>query len=106
MALVTAQPGRQRPRCAAEVPAQIQLADRGEELRHGARAAFSYGATNWFPAQLGHWMAAHQAPAASITDGLIFMAVAVLLTRTIGMTAQAARIRPDAVAAPRVAVGS
>ena len=58
----------------------------------GARAAFSYGATDWFPTQLGHWMIAHQVTTNAITDGLIFMAVAMLLTRTIGLAAKAGRL--------------
>jgi hypothetical protein len=55
----------------------------------GARAAFSYGAEHWFPAQLASWCVAHQVTAGAITDGLIFMAVAMLLTRTLGLAARA-----------------
>jgi hypothetical protein len=51
----------------------------------GARAAFSYGSYHWFSAQLTHWCIAHQVTGAAITDGLIFMAVAMLLVRTIGI---------------------
>lgn len=58
----------------------------------GARAAFSYGSSHWFPAQLASWCAAHQVTAAAITDGLIFMAVAMLLTRTLGLAARAATL--------------
>ena len=58
----------------------------------GARAAFSYGSSHWFPAQLTSWCIAHQVTAAAITDGLIFMALAMLLTRTIGLGARAARL--------------
>jgi hypothetical protein len=60
----------------------------------GARAAFSYGATRWFPAQLAHWCAAHQVSGAAITDGLIFMAVAMIVTRTLGLAARAAALPP------------
>jgi hypothetical protein len=62
----------------------------------GARAAFSYGATRWFPAQLAQWCAAHQVTAAAITDGLIFMAVVMILTRTLGLAARAATLPPAA----------
>jgi hypothetical protein len=63
----------------------------------GARAAFSYGATHWFPAQLDQWCAVHQVTAAAITNGLIFMAVAMLLTRTLGLGVRAAALpRPMA----------
>ena len=51
----------------------------------GARAIFSYGASHWFGNQLGSWLAANSIPSAAITDGLIFMAVAMLLTRTAGL---------------------
>jgi hypothetical protein len=60
----------------------------------GARAAFSYGAAHWFPAQLDQWCLAHQVTGAAITDGLIFMAVAMLLTRTLGLAARAATLPP------------
>jgi hypothetical protein len=55
----------------------------------GARAIFSYGANHWFENQLGSWLAANSIPAAAITDGLIFMAVAMLLTRTFGLVIRA-----------------
>ena len=58
----------------------------------GARAAFSYGATHWFPAQIAQWCLAHQVTGAAITDGLIFMAVAMILTRTLGLGARAAAL--------------
>ncbi len=51
----------------------------------GARALFSYGADHWFTNQLGSWLAASSIPAAAITNGLIFMAIAMLLTRTLGL---------------------
>ena len=59
-----------------------------------ARAAFSYGAIHWFPAQLAQWCVAHQVTGDAITNGLIFMAVAMLLTRTIGLGARAAALPP------------
>jgi hypothetical protein len=58
----------------------------------GARAAFSYGATHWFPAQLDQWCLAHQVTGAAITDGLIFMAIAMLLARTAGLAVRAAAL--------------
>jgi hypothetical protein len=58
----------------------------------GARAAFSYGASHWFPTQLGIWCATHQVTAAAITDGLIFMAITMVLIRTISLGARAARL--------------
>ena len=57
-----------------------------------ARAAFSIGATHWFPAQLAQWCATHQVTGAAITDGLIFMAITMVLVRTAGLTARATRL--------------
>ena len=57
-----------------------------------ARAAFSVGATHWFPAQLAQWCATHQVTGAVITDGLIFMAITMVLIRTAGLAARAARL--------------
>ena len=65
----------------------------------GARAAFSYGSSHWFPAQLDRWCAAHQVTGAAITDGLIFMAVAMLLVRTLGLAVRAASL-PSAASEP------
>lgn len=64
-----------------------------------ARAAFSYGAVHWFPAQLTTWCVAHQVSAAAITDGLIFMAIAMVLTRTLSLAARAGRLRGGQLAA-------
>ncbi|HEV2640645.1 MAG TPA: hypothetical protein VGX23_36310 [Actinocrinis sp.] len=69
----------------------------------GARTAFSYGATHWFSGPLAHWMTSHQVAPAAITDGLIFMAVAMLLTRTLGMAARAALLPRPALARPAFA---
>jgi hypothetical protein len=60
----------------------------------GARAAFSYGSTHWFSQSLSTWMTQHSVTGAAITDGLIFMAVAMLLTRTIAMAIRARTLGP------------
>jgi len=54
----------------------------------GARAAFSYGSGHWFRPQLGAWMSNHDVSVNAITDTLILMAVAMVLTRTIAMAAR------------------
>lgn len=59
-----------------------------------ARAAFSYGCVHWFPAQLVHWGIAHQVSVDALTDSLVFMAIAMLVTRTLGLWARAARLAP------------
>jgi hypothetical protein len=56
----------------------------------GARAAFSYGATNWFGSQLGTWCQAHSVTADDITNTLVLMAVTMTLTRTVALAARAA----------------
>ena len=55
----------------------------------GARALFSYGADHWFGTPLGGWLTTNSIPATAITDGLIFMAVAMLITRTAGLAIRA-----------------
>jgi hypothetical protein len=59
----------------------------------GARAAFSYGSYHWFPTQLGHWMVTEQVSADTITNGLVLMAVAMTLTRTLTLAARASSTR-------------
>lgn len=66
----------------------------------GARAAFSYGASHWFTAQLVSWAVANQVTQAALTDALIFMAVAMVLVRTTALGLRAARLeRPTEVMA-------
>ena len=57
----------------------------------GARTAFSIGATHLFPAQLDQWCLAHQVTGSAITDGLIFMALAMVLVRTASLGSRARR---------------
>jgi hypothetical protein len=57
-----------------------------------ARAAFSYGCVHWFPNQLVHWAVANQVTVNALTDALVFMAIAMLVTRTLGLAARAARL--------------
>ena len=66
----------------------------------GARAAFSYGAAHWFSAPLVGWAIANQVSEAAITDGLIFMAVAMVLVRTAGLGFRASRL-PARASPPR-----
>jgi hypothetical protein len=58
----------------------------------GARAAFSYGSYHWFSSPLTNWMTSHHVTGDMITNSLILMAVAMVLTRTIGMGARAAAL--------------
>ena len=64
----------------------------------GARAAFSFGAAHWFPAQIDQWCFAHQVSSAAITDGLIFMALTMVLVRTASLGTRAGRLRSASAA--------
>jgi hypothetical protein len=60
----------------------------------GARAVFSYGNSHWWPDQLVHWGVSHKVSVADLTDSLVFMAIAMLVTRTLGIWARAASLSP------------
>jgi hypothetical protein len=61
----------------------------------GARTAFSYGSVHWFGPQLGHWMAQHAVTSDAVTDALIFMAIGMVLARTVGLVVRARHLGPD-----------
>jgi hypothetical protein len=69
----------------------------------GARAAFSYGAAHWFQPQIVSWAIANQVTEAAVTDGLIFMAIVMVLVRTAGLGVRASRLPdlPDRALAPQ-----
>jgi hypothetical protein len=58
----------------------------------GARAAFSYGLAHWFQAPVVSWAIANHVTLAAITDGLIFMAIMMVLVRTAGLRVRASRL--------------
>jgi hypothetical protein len=58
----------------------------------GARAAFSYGTAHWFTASIVSWSIANRVTEAAIVDGLIFMAIAMVLVRTGSLGIRAARL--------------
>jgi hypothetical protein len=62
-----------------------------------ARAAFSWGSAHWFTSQIVSWATANQVSVAAITDGLIFMALAMVLVRTAGLRVRASRLPAAAV---------
>jgi hypothetical protein len=63
----------------------------------GARAAFSYGAAHWFTASLVSWGATHQVTEAALTDGLIFMAITMVVVRTAALAVRANRLPAPAL---------
>ena len=69
----------------------------------GARAAFSWGAAHWFTSSIVSWCIANQVSQAAITDGLIFMAIMMVIVRTAGLGARAARLPGLAAAGQRAA---
>jgi hypothetical protein len=63
----------------------------------GGRAAFSWGSVHWFEASIVSWAIANQVSVAAITDGLIFMAIAMVLVRTLGLGVRASRLPTGAL---------
>ena len=49
----------------------------------GARLLFTYGANNWYTAQLTHWMISNGISLDALTDAPIFMAVAMSVARSL-----------------------
>jgi hypothetical protein len=59
----------------------------------GTRLLFTYGANHWFNTQLGHWMATNGVSVDALTDALIFMAVAMAVTRTLRLAVGRTHVR-------------
>ena len=57
-----------------------------------ARAAFSYGSAHWFTDQVVSWAVANHVAEAAIVDGLIVMAIAMVLVRTGSLAVRASRL--------------
>lgn len=65
----------------------------------GARGVFSYGAYHLYYDQLVRWLSDNHIPGPALTDALVFMAIAMLLARTLGLAVIARSVnrrqRPD-----------
>jgi hypothetical protein len=59
----------------------------------GARLLFTYGANHWYHTQLGHWMVTNGVTVDALTDALIFMAVAMAVTRTLRLALGRTQVR-------------
>ena len=70
-----------------------------------ARMFFSYGSAHLWSAPLGRWMAGHRVSDGALTDALIFMAMAMALTRS-GLLYARARAVLAAPDAPRPHAGA
>jgi hypothetical protein len=70
----------------------------------GARLLFTYGANHWYHAQLGHWMATNGITVDALTDALIFMALAMTVTRTLRLALGRSHVRRQSVHAHVLAV--
>jgi len=66
-----------------------------------ARTAFSYGLVHWFNAPLISWGIANHVTAAALTDALIFMAIMMVLVRTVGLRVRASHLAAPALAAQK-----
>jgi hypothetical protein len=59
----------------------------------GARLLFTYGANHWFTTQLGHWMLTNSVTVDALTDALIFMALAMAITRSVRLAVGRTQVR-------------
>jgi hypothetical protein len=59
----------------------------------GARLLFTYGANHWYTTQLGHWLFTNGITVDALTDALIFMALAMAITRTLRLAFGRSQVR-------------
>jgi hypothetical protein len=66
----------------------------------GARTAFSYGSVHWFGRSLDSWMTQHAVTSAALTDALLFMAIAMVITRSAALALRSRNLGPQDAAQP------
>jgi hypothetical protein len=59
----------------------------------GTRLWFGYAANHTFPVQLGTWMFTHQLTTSALIDAFIFLALAMVLTRTASLAVRSRALR-------------
>ena len=59
----------------------------------GARLWFAYAAHHTFPVQLDTWMLAHRLTSSALVDAFIFLALAMVLTRTASLAVRSRALR-------------
>jgi hypothetical protein len=63
----------------------------------GARLLFTYGANHWYTTQLGHWLFSNGITVDALTDALIFMALAMAITRTLRLAIGRTQVRRHSI---------
>lgn len=66
----------------------------------GGRMVFTWGANHWYTESLGHWLFTNRITPDALTDGLILMAIAMVLTRTGRFAVALTTKRPRAATTP------
>jgi|HubBroStandDraft_6_1064221.scaffolds.fasta_scaffold111467_4 hypothetical protein len=65
------------------------------------RLGFEYGASHWFESPLGRFLGEHQLGSAGLTDSLIFMALALALTRSLVLAVRGSHARQQGASVAR-----